>query len=283
MTIDISANSGIVTITVTGGTAPYRYILNGELEQTFNTFSKLPLGKYNIQVIDSLGSSIKKDFMLYDLVETKSNDSFTMSYSFEKRRWLFFHDYTPLFLVNTFKRVWSLNFQSAIYEHNVGGRGEFYGKIYPSYIDVVFNQLKARQIMAVTWYSDTIDDNRQPVYDKCFDYITIRNNYQSSGRVRILTENEREVVDDLVTTTSNTENSWSVNSFTNKGKKGRNLHKGIMNNYDVIPENIIIKNHPTEEGYFIPPYVIVRLETENKDNYTIQLHNVNTFSHENSR
>lgn len=283
MDFNITINAGLLTITPSGGVPPYKYRLNGDLEQSLNTFAKLPLGKYNIEVIDSTGLSKKKDIMLYDLVEPKSNDSFTMSYSFDKRRWQFFHDYIPSFFVNTFTRVWSLKFESAIYEHNTGGRGEFYDKIYPSYIDRAFNKLKQRQLMSFKWYADTIDDNKQPVYDKTFDYITVRNTYQSSGRVPILTENAKELFDDLTTTTSNTENSWSVNSFRNKGKKGRNLHKDIINNYDVIPENIIVKNHPTEEGYFIPPYVIVRLETENKDNYTIQLYEVNPLSHENNR
>ncbi|GAB5522952.1 MAG: hypothetical protein Roseis2KO_08240 [Roseivirga sp.] len=45
-------SDGQITINVSGGTAPYRYSLNGVNTQTSNTFSNLAAGRYNILVED---------------------------------------------------------------------------------------------------------------------------------------------------------------------------------------------------------------------------------------
>ncbi|MFS4457383.1 FG-GAP-like repeat-containing protein [Maribacter sp. 2304DJ31-5] len=47
------ANDGEIEITVTGGTAPYNYSINGEAFQTSNLFTDLAPGLYSIEVSDS--------------------------------------------------------------------------------------------------------------------------------------------------------------------------------------------------------------------------------------
>jgi gliding motility-associated-like protein len=59
--------NGTISVTATGGTAPYQYSLNGTDFQDEPVFSQLASGNYTITVKDILGNSVKKDTAITNL------------------------------------------------------------------------------------------------------------------------------------------------------------------------------------------------------------------------
>ena len=198
------------------------------------------------------------------------------------------HDYIPNYIFRTFTKLWSIANLSMVFEQNVGGRGEFYGLIYPSKIDIPINEGKylnnlaalpdsnSKTLGAVTWYSDVVDDIGNPVYDKTFDWITIKTPYQTSGRLQLKAETNLEKIDydERYINIRNNENQWSFNQFSDVATKNRRFSKSIMEDFELIKERLSLNNSLLGTIRITSPVVIVRLEFENKDNYTLHLHEV---------
>lgn len=271
---NIVSLNGTVTITVTGGSGNYLYTLNGTLEQTSNVFLNVPLGKHSINVRDrNTNVSTSKSFMLYVLEEVKDNDSFTVSYNPSSNKWISFHDYIANFFIPTLNKFYAVANSKLIYEHNTGNQGEFYGIIYPSYIDLAFSEQNQRlKFNTVSWYSDFVDDAQKTVYDKTFDAITIWNQHFTTSKLNLLTEDEKEVFDSRYATVRNMESYWLFNDLRNRGRLNKRLHKGILENFRTIRENLEV--HTKVQGELLFPYCLVRLEYDNKTNYKFHLHEV---------
>jgi trimeric autotransporter adhesin len=61
---------GSATVSVTGGTAPYVFSLNGNTPQASNTFNNLPAGAYNVLVKDAAGCNFAINFNITQTVST---------------------------------------------------------------------------------------------------------------------------------------------------------------------------------------------------------------------
>jgi hypothetical protein len=288
--IVLTSTSTTYTITVNAvGVGPLVYSLNGGPFQTSNQFVNVPLGKHKISVKNSTTNfQTSRDIMLYTLATPSDNDSFTISYSFDRQGWVSFHDYIPNFLIKTYTKLWATTNLSMIFEMNTGGRGEYFGLLYPSKIEVPINggkyltDLSDREksnsslLSAVTWYSDVYDDAGNSVYDKTFDWITVKTPYQTTDKIKLSVEDEMELLtlDHRYVNIKNNENQWSFNELKDVAIKGKKFQRDIMQDFELIREKLNLAITPTDKNAIITPVALVRLEIENTSNYTIHLHEV---------
>lgn len=277
------------TITVNAvGVGPFVYAINDSAFQTSNQFVNIPLGKHKIIVKNSANYQTSRDIMLYTLATASDNDSFTLSYSLDREGWVSFHDYIPNFLIRTYTKLWATTNLSMIFEMNNGGRGEYFGILYPSKIEIPINNGKYLQdladrdrsnsslLSAVTWYSDVYDDAGNSVYDKTFDYITVKTLYQTTNRLKLSVEDEMEALtlDHRYINIRNNENQWSFNDIKDVAIKGKKFCRDIMEDFELITEKLNLAITADNKSNITTPVAIVRLEIENTSNYTIHLHEV---------
>lgn len=275
-------DDGILQINASG-VGLLKYSVNQSPWTTNNLFN-LPLGKHNVRVKDIV-DTYSEDIMLYELEPIKYNDSFTITYIPSANKWESFHSFNPNYMFSTLKDMWSI-YQpldtAKLYTHGDGGRGDFYDEQHPSYIDVTFPQEESVRYDAVQWKSDVFDDARIPVYQRTFDYITIKDTYRSSGKLSINAEDDLEIYDGEVANIRHNWPGWSFNEFKNLGKRGKRHHRTIIDDYMPILENYGI---PDEEDRheFHGTHLTVRLEMDNLSNYTFNLYDIAVKVHNQKR
>lgn len=153
------------------------------------------------------------------------DNSFTLSYSIKGESWVLFHDYIPDFYIQARSQLFTAK-NNKIYKHNAGPAGNFYGTVYPFFIDVVFAAEGDLLLETVNWMTEYLDsDTDQPF--KTLSHITIWNSYQHSGRIAL-----DVIFKDLYQQTRETKGSWILNDFRNVLKdKGPKFLKDIFSNY----------------------------------------------------
>ncbi len=214
--------------------------------------------------------------------------SYTISCDIESRSWASFHDYIPDYMFNTRNKVYSfkrfaLN-TSIMFIHNEGNKGVYYqgylsNPIIPSssYIDIVFKspteKISTLVLQSVDWVTEVFSAANISLFNSTFDFVTIRNNYQCSGKIP-LTKGLTIVAGDH--NNRNNLGTWNFNEFRDL-VKDRSLPfiNNIFNSYSVIGSNIDPDKAWFEKRKFDDKYFIVRLETSNVDNNTIYLHEAN--------
>lgn len=262
-----------VIVTVSGNTGTVTYSWNGSAYTINNTFPA-SLGKHSIYIKDNTtGKVLKEEIMLYCLEEPKYNDSFTISYAPALDSFVSFHTYIPMMYIHTFNGMYKLVNNNQIYEAGKGGRGEYFGEIAPSYIDLSFNWPQEGRIDNVYYKCDVLDDAGIGVYNKGVDSISLRNSYMSSGTLLQMTEDFKE--DELLpeyTTIKHNEHVWMINKTAALGINGKRHHKEILEEFQPIEENFTVYKDE-DEGKFITNNVIVRFEISNIENYTYEFYN----------
>ncbi len=122
------------------------------------------------------------------LLSHKALNSFTLSFDFERKEWVFAHDFIPDYMFNTRSRFYSFK-TIKLYEHNVGAMGNYYGTDYPFYVDFILNdQSKVQKVLsALYWLTKVKSGERAQDHRKTITSVTIWNDQVCTGVVNINT------------------------------------------------------------------------------------------------
>lgn len=216
--------------------------------------------------------------------------SFTISYDIESRSWVSFHDYIPDFIFNTRNGLFSYKTQNSVsnlFIHNKGIRGIYYNAVdlvpvpFSSYIDIVFKApITDRQVtlilQSINWITEVFDINGVPLFEETFDFITVRTNYQNSGKIALT----KQVLITGEHNNRNVEGTWNFNDFRDivLDRSLPNINDNNIDGYSIINTNIDANIAWFNKRKFEDKFFIVRLEYSNKSGNLLYLHEANALS-----
>lgn len=165
---------------------------------------------------------ISADIFITNNTIIDQGTSFTLSYSVLGKSWTFFHDYIPDMYITTRSRLFSAN-NNSLYEHNTGLPGDYYGRTYPFFIDIVFHDKVSTGginntfiptyiellLSNINWATEYFINGLDQVF-KTLSYITVWNSTQHSGKIDVRGDTTL-----ISTSTRKTRGQWVFNNFRN--------------------------------------------------------------------
>lgn len=203
--------------------------------------------------------------------------SMTVSFDYNKKVWVSFHDYTPNLLFNNRYGLYSVK-DSTVHIHNTGDPGEYYGTLHDSYIDIIFNLPRAIEKAwdYFSWSTEVITSLEEHQWDKTVTSAIVYNYNQHS---------------DVVTITPGTSYAGG-NVRSTKGKWYFNDFKDLLSDKDkvlidfddveALQETSLSSGDKYTNWYdkskFKGKFVILRLIYNNTDTDTIRINDINAYS-----
>ena len=205
------------------------------------------------------------------------NESKTFSFALDSKTWVCEHDYFPnAYFYNNkgfFLSKSVIGGNTKIYKHNSNkvNPGNFFGKQYQSYVDLIFNGRLdiSKQYQALNWVSESFDiaTNTELQFDT-IDKVMFYNNHQCSGYI--------EVSKTDLKTSRNAEGIWQLNEFRDMLVSP---DKKILNDDgSLITNNISLTKQWFNKGMFFGNFIVVRMLWDNTTKVLKHIHNVNVKS-----
>ena len=205
------------------------------------------------------------------------NESKTFSFALDSKTWVCEHDYFPnAYFYNNkgfFLSKSIIGGNTKIYKHNSNkvNPGNFFGKQYQSYVDLIFNGRLdiSKQYQALNWVSEAFDiaTNTELQFDT-IDKVMFYNNHQCSGYI--------EVSKTDLKTSRNAEGIWQLNEFRDMLISP---DKKILNDDgSLITNNISLTKQWFNKGMFFGNFIVVRMLWDNTTKVLKHIHNVNVKS-----
>ena len=205
------------------------------------------------------------------------NESKTFSFALDSKTWVCEHDYFPnAYFYNNkgfFLSKSVIGGNTKIYKHNSNkvNPGNFFGKQYESYVDLIFNGRLdiSKQYQALNWVSEAFDiaTNTELQFDT-IDKVMFYNNHQCSGYI--------EVSKTDLKTSRNAEGIWQLNEFRDMLVSP---DKKILNDDgSLITNNISLTKQWFNKGMFFGNFIVVRMLWNNTTKVLKHIHNVNVKS-----
>ena len=205
------------------------------------------------------------------------NESKTFSFALDSKTWVCEHDYFPnAYFYNNkgfFLSKSVIGGNTKIYKHNSNkvNPGNFFGKQYESYVDLIFNGRLdiSKQYQALNWVSESFDiaTNTELQFDT-IDKVMFYNNHQCSGYI--------EVSKTDLKTSRNAEGIWQLNEFRDMLVSP---DKKILNDDgSLITNNISLQKQWFNKGMFFGNFIVVRMLWDNTTKVLKHIHNVNVKS-----
>ena len=218
------------------------------------------------------GISTAFDQELYRFIfSLKANQSFTTSFDIMKGEWVSYHDIYSDFLFNTRKNLYSIK-NLDVHQHNTGARGTYYGVTYPFFVDIVVNHepTKEKILSAVYWISRYYNSQGLDI-DKTIDYITVRSNKYSTGKIPIKFNSTNSILEDRNNNCKRENEVFSFNDVYNRLKPTIYPSFGNLFN-DYTPNNTDFETpYWADSEQIRDKSFVVRLEFSNLQNDEIQL------------
>ena len=194
---------------------------------------------------------------------------FTASFNTEKNYLICFHDYLPYYMFSTRQGIYIAdNIGSQIYKHNsqVNVATYFDGDVFPSYIDVVFNENDeySKRLQSAVWISEVEDATGVILDQETITQIMVYNSNQVSGLLETKTNNLWFNKD-----AKNKEETWYFNNF-----RDLILDKTLpFLNKDgsLITGNINTAPLWFNKSLFLSKFAIVRFQYDNLDQNYISI------------
>lgn len=172
----ISKGNGAVQISETG---LYNYLRDSL--KINNTLPNAPIvGECIIMGYDPLYNRL--------LLTRKSNiNPFTLSYCVDDKFWISEHDYIPDIYFNTTNNFFCIKSGNLYQFNDSTSKGKYFGIIYPSYIDIIFNALSDvdKDFFNVNWITEIYKNNVLDV-TKSLTHLTANTSYQSMARTALI-------------------------------------------------------------------------------------------------
>jgi hypothetical protein len=207
------------------------------------------------------------------VLSQKAVKNFTVSFDFNKLEWSTAHDFTPEYMFNTRKNLFSFR-SNDLYTHNVGDRGKYYGTVYPFYIDFIVNdEAKIQKLLEAIYFFCKVKNSDGSINQrKTITAITIWNDQHCTDKIELNTNetdslfvdanvkvvDERWQFDDIKDSVDDPSNLFISSLLTDSRPVTSNLRTAVW--YDT---------EPVRGKYFI-----VRLEYSNIENKEVHLRDV---------
>lgn len=226
---------------------------------------------YNDNPINDEGFTVGFDKEnLRILLSLKADLPFTVSYDMIKSEWASFHSYIPDLFVTTRKNIYSIK-EVSLWKHNKGAAGTFYSTIYPSYVDIVFNDepLREKVLASIEWVTRVFKNGiNKP--DETLTHITVWNDYFCSGKIEVKPQTLIAEYDNK--NAKQADRSWRYDDVTDKVINPElPFIDGISNDYNTITSNINLNLAWFEEQEMRGKYFNIRLEYSNFEDKTVSL------------
>lgn len=203
---------------------------------------------------------------------------FTTSFSLIKEEWSSFHQYKPDLFFNTRKNLYSFK-DNTFHQHGLGDYGKFYGVIYPSFVDLIYNEQPSREkiISALEWIS-TVKDAQGDTLVETVDYVTVWSESHCTGKIPV---NKRDNIANYENKNANqVDGVWRYNSINDCVKTpGKPFVYDINADYSTIASNLDNTLAWFEQAPVRGKYFIIRLEFSNLDNKSLSLRSMSPEIH----
>jgi len=218
------------------------------------------------------GITIAFDPYYYRLLlsQKAGTNSFTLSYDLSQGEWMSSHDFIPDYIFNTRNNLYSFK-NNQLYTHNWGNYGEYYGTVYPFYIDFVVNARPTEQkvLEAINYLCKIKNEDGTIAQRKTLTSVTIWNDQHCTGKVDLITnELDSLFLDANVKVTDET---WHFNEIKDKiNDPNLAFLTSLLTDSRPIPTNLQdpawYDSEPVRGKFFI-----VRLEYSNIENKEVHL------------
>jgi len=215
------------------------------------------------------------------LVTKLSNESITLSYSFDNKAWTCFHDYHPNaifytrnFLISVLNDITLAN-PAGLFEHNIDDKfGIFHDQvtIYPAYIEPIYTTpaIVTKLSRNITWQtrvkealSDTI------FYDETFTHILVYNDDQCSGVITLINGKNLNLTNDNI---RNAEYTWKFNKFRDIVINRNELIVG--EDGTINTGNLNINTVWFHKSKFFSKFIAIRLIYDNINQHVIDIQDI---------
>lgn len=201
--------------------------------------------------------------------EELTDQSFTLSYSFDEEAWVFFHDYIPDFYFSTRNQLYTIK-DNTVYIHNSGAYGQYYGGVNSFFVDAVFRNQEEMILNGVKWLTEVFNNVKEEQEFSTLTHITVTNNQQCTGRIAI-----SDVFKNLEYERRKTQALWSFNDLRDMIKvTGTKFLLDIFNNFAVDTTNIDVNKPWFDKDLLHDSWFTVRFEFDNASGNQIILHEV---------
>jgi len=204
------------------------------------------------------------------LLSHKGEVNFTVSLDLDSKEWVFAHDFIPDYMFNTRSNMYSFK-TFKLYEHNSGDMGNYYGTVYPFYVDFVINtEDKVQKILsALYWITKVKASERAVEQRKTVTSITVWNDQMCTGKININTNETESLFVDA--NAKVVDEGWSFNElFDLVNDPTIPFVDDLFNDSRPLASNL-----KTPVWYDSEPlrgkYFIVRLEYSNIENKEVHL------------
>ena len=165
-----------------------------------------------------------------------------------------------------------------LYKHNSDNvhPGNYYGKQFESYVDLIFNGRLdlSKQYQAIYWVTESFDmDTNTPLQFDTIDKVMLYNNHQCSGIIDVSKES--------LVTARNVDGLWQFNEFRDMLVSPDK--KILDDDGNLITNNIALNKQWYSKNMFFGNFIVVRMVWNNQTKVLKHIHNVNVKSVNTSR
>jgi hypothetical protein len=203
----------------------------------------------------------------FDETPVLKDESYTISYSFDGKNWVFFHDYVADFYFHTKKNLFSVK-NNRIYKHNEGLPGVYYDSTPKSFfIDAVFSNDSEMILNSIQWIAEVLNQQKEVEFST-LTHITIWNNQQCTGRIAIT-----DAVANMVYDRFKNKSIWNFDDFRDMVKtRGVNFLEDLFSNFNVISAQIDQNKPWFDQDLIHDNHFIIRFEFDNTSQKQVILH-----------
>lgn len=196
-----------------------------------------------------------------------TDQSFTLSYSFEGKDWVFFHTYIPDFYFSSREQLYNLK-DKKVFIHHKGANGVYHSQAPASFfVDVVFANDSEMLLNSIKWITEVFNNN-QEIEFSTLTHITIWNNQQCTGRITL-----NDLFQGLQYERRKTQAIWNFDDFRDMvAIYGTPFLLDIFHNFVVDTTNIDLNKPWFEQDLLHENHFIIRFEFDNSTGNRLMFH-----------
>ena len=256
------------------------FLFNGQLTELsaignknwfFNNTQTTEIDIDNPFINKGLTAGYDEEYNRLIIVKNDGENSYTLSYNFNRNIWVCFHDYIPNYLFNNRKGLYSIGNQTNVFKHNNKDKFCIYydNVIKDSIIDIPFVLSNAVHLKGFYINTEVINKLGGLEYNKTITHFMVYNNKQCSGIIPIV--DIKPILDTFNARHKNY--SWFINKF-----KDVIINQNLPildNNFKVNNLNLNTQKSWFNKNEFMSNLFIIRLIYDNKEQNEFYLQDIN--------
>ena len=209
-------------------------------------------------------------------------NSYTISFSIDRQRWIAFHDYAPAILFYNRIGIFSVlnNVQGMVYQHNIPN---VYGYYYqdqedddpiPAYVDaaLIADYRITKHYIAITWITVVENAAGKILYDKTVTHFMIYTDDMCSGLITLVKKHGLPASEGKL---SVNEYTWTFNGYRDKTIDKNTLT--INADGTIVSANLNNSKTFFKSSKIVAKFAVVRLHIDNLDQNSVTIEDVNAI------